>query len=73
MKLLNNWKIIGLLCLTMGLAPFQPEPHIWGKLKWIAGGAKNMQLMDWWDTILHGFPWLLLLRIIVLKLAKMKL
>ena len=32
--------------LTLGLAPFSPEPHIWGKLKWILGGANGMQLMD---------------------------
>ncbi|MEQ8532655.1 MAG: hypothetical protein RIB86_12455 [Imperialibacter sp.] len=50
-----------LLCLTLGLAPFFPEPHIWGKLKWVAGGAVGMQPMDWFDTIFHGFPWLLLI------------
>lgn len=66
----NNWKIILLLCLTLGLAPFFPEPHIIGKLYWIAGGAKGMQLMDWFDTVLHGFPFILLIRIIVLKLVK---
>ena len=46
--------------LTLGLAPFLPEPHIWGKIKWVVGGAKGMQLMDWFDLILHGTPWLLL-------------
>ena len=46
--------------LTLGLAPFSPEPHIWGKLKWIAGGAKGMTLLDWGDTLMHGIPWLLL-------------
>ncbi|WP_166967776.1 hypothetical protein [Yeosuana marina] len=66
----NNWKIILLLCLTLGLAPFFPEPHIIGKLRWIAGGAKGMQLMDWFDTVLHGFPFILLIRIIILKLVK---
>ena len=45
-----------LLCLTLGLAPFVPEPHIWGKLKWIAGGAVGMQLMDYFDVLLHGAP-----------------
>jgi hypothetical protein len=53
-------RTILLLCFTLGLAPFFPEPHIWGKLKWIAGGAVGMQPMDWFDTLLHGFPWLLL-------------
>lgn len=47
-----------LLCLTLGLAPFVPEPHIWGKLKWIAGGAVGMQPMDYFDVLLHGAPWI---------------
>ena len=67
MKLLNDYRIIVLLCLMLGLAPFFPEPHIWGKLKWIAGGANGMQLQDWFDVLLHGFPWLLLIRIILIK------
>lgn len=52
-------------CLTLGIAPFSPEPHIWGKLKWIAGGAKGMGFMDYWDTLLHGAPWILLIIFIV--------
>ena len=65
-ELINNWKIILLLCLILGLAPFFPEPHLWGKLKWIAGGAVGMKPLDWFDLLLHGFPFLLLLRLIVL-------
>ena len=68
MKLLNDWKLITLLCLTLGLAPFVPEPHIIGKLKWLLGGAKGMQFMDWFDLVLHGFPFILLIRLIILKL-----
>lgn len=68
MQLLNNWRIVILLCLTLGLAPFLPEPHIWGKLKWIAGGAAGMQATDWFDVLLHGFPFLLLLRLLLVKL-----
>ena len=70
MKVLNDWKLIILLCLTLGLAPFFPEPHIVGKLKWIAGGAVGMQPMDWFDVVLHGFPWILLLRVIIIKIFK---
>jgi len=66
--LFNNFKIIILLCLTLGLAPFFPEPHIWGKLKWIAGGAIGMQFQDWFDVVFHGFPFLLLIRFVALKL-----
>ncbi len=49
------------LCLTIGLAPFFPEPHIWQKLKWISTGAVGMQAIDWLDVLMHGFPWVLLL------------
>ncbi len=70
MKLLNDWKLVILLCLTLGLAPFFPEPHIWGKLKWIAGGANNMQPMDWFDTLMHGVPFLLLIRLIIVNFTK---
>lgn len=66
--LINNWKLVSLLCLTLGLAPFFPEPHIWGKLKWISGGGTGMQPMDWFDVLLHGSPFLLLIRLILLKL-----
>ena len=61
MKFLFDWKVIALGCVTLGLAPFFPEPHIWGKLRWIAGGAVGMKPIDWFDALLHGFPWLLLL------------
>lgn len=64
-RILNDWKLLGLMCLTLGLAPFTPEPHIWGKLKWIAGGAVGMGPMDWFDTLLHGAPWLLLVTALV--------
>lgn len=66
----NNWKLIILLCLTLGMAPFFPEPHIWGKLKWVAGGATGMEAMDWFDLILHGFPFLLLIRKSILSVVK---
>lgn len=64
---LNNWRFVILLCLTLGLGPFVPEPHIWGKIRWIAGGAKGMAALDWFDFFFHAIPWILLLRLIVLK------
>jgi len=67
---LNNWKLIILLCLTLGMAPFFPEPHFWGKLKWVAGGAVGMNAMDWFDLVFHGAPFLLLLRKTVLSIIK---
>ncbi len=59
-----------ILSLTLGLAPFFPEPHIWGKLKWIAGGAKGMKGMDWFDVVLHGTPWVLLIVLVITKITK---
>lgn len=72
MDLINDWGVVAVACLTLGLAPFYPEPHIWGKLKWVAGGAIGMQPLDWFDLFMHGLPWLLMLRIIVLLLTKQK-
>lgn len=46
-----------LASLTLGLAPFVPEPHLLGKLRWVAGGAVGMQPLDWGDLALHGAPW----------------
>jgi hypothetical protein len=69
-KIYNDWRIIILLCLTLGLAPFLPEPHIFGKIKWLAGGGNGMGPMDYFDVLLHGFPFLLLIRLIIVTIAK---
>ena len=68
MKFLNDWKLIILLCLTLGLAPYYPEPHLWGKIRWLAGGAKGMEAMDYFDVLLHGAPFILLIRLLILKI-----
>ena len=70
MKLLNNWRVIILLCLTLGLAPFLPEPHIVGKLRWLNSGGNGMTIMDYFDVLLHGFPFILLLRFLIIKITK---
>ena len=72
MRFINDWKLVGVLCLTLGLAPFTPEPHIWGKINWILGGAVGLEAKDWFDTFFHGFPYLLMLRIVILKLMGKK-
>jgi hypothetical protein len=64
---LNNWKLWLVVSLTLGLAPFVPEPHIFGKIRWIMGGAVGMKALDWFDFVQHGFPWVLLVRALVLK------
>ena len=47
-----------LACLTLGLARFVPEPHVIGKLRWVIGGAHGMRIVDWFDLLFHGAPWL---------------
>ena len=68
MKILNDWRLVIMMSLTLGLAPFFPEPHIVGKIRWIMGGAVGMKLIDWGDAIFHGLPWLLLIRLVLLKM-----
>lgn len=70
MKLLNQSRLILLLCFTLGLAPYFPEPHLFGKIRWVAGGANGMKALDWFDLLLHGFPFLLLLRLLYLYFRK---
>ena len=65
----NGWFIL-IACVTLGLAPYTPEPHILGKMRWVLGGAKGMQPMDWFDLALHGWPWVLLVRLIVVQIWK---
>ncbi|MBL6446244.1 hypothetical protein JMN32_07990 [Fulvivirga sp. 29W222] len=66
----NNKEIILalVLALTLGLAPFFPEPHILGKLRWVLGGAKGMQFMDYFDLALHGFPWVMLVGAVIKRI-----
>jgi len=59
-----------LLSFTLGLAPFFPEPHLVGKLRWIFGGGQGMQVMDYFDLLLHGAPWIGLIVIGSKKILK---
>lgn len=71
-EIINDWKLLAMMSLTLGLAPFFSEPHIVGKIRWIMGGANGMTLMDWGDFLMHGAPWFLLIRVGVLKLMNKK-
>ena len=66
-KNLNNWKLWLVVSLTLGLAPFVPEPHIFGKVRWIMGGAVGMKVLDWFDFVQHGFPFFFLGRALVIN------
>lgn len=69
-KTLDNWQLWLMASLTLGLAPFLPEPHIVGKIRWILGGAVGMKAIDWFDFVLHGTPWLLFIRALAIKIAR---
>lgn len=60
------WSLLVIACLTLGLAPFVPEPHIWEKLKMLAAGTL-VRPLDIFDFLLHATPFILAL----LKLAMM--
>lgn len=53
--------LVGFLfvALTLGLAPFMPEPHLLEKLKMLFGGELYRPI-DIFDLFLHGIPWLAL-------------
>ncbi|MEJ2005770.1 MAG: hypothetical protein P8X57_12605 [Cyclobacteriaceae bacterium] len=59
----NSRKLLSPLfaSLTLGLAPFYPEPHIIGKIRWLMGGGEGMAAMDYFDVLLHGAPWVWLI------------
>jgi len=55
--------LLVVVCLTLGLAPFTPEPHLLEKLRMLTEG-QLVKPIDIFDLVLHGTPWILL----VLKL-----
>lgn len=67
MKWLDNISVymLVIIALTLGLAPFSPEPHVWEKLRMLANGDLTRWL-DIFDLFMHGAPWLML----ILKLLR---
>jgi len=63
----NSWSFVIVLAIALGLAPLMSEPHLWGKIRWIAGGAVGMKLIDWGDFLMHAAPWVLLIRLAVIE------
>lgn len=61
------FSLLIVLCLTLGLAPFTPEPHIWEKLKMLVAGDL-VKAIDIFDLIMHGTPWVLLIAKLFLML-----
>lgn len=56
--------------LTLGLAPFFPEPHLFGKVRWLMGGAEGMKFPDYFDLLMHGAPWAYLLIVLITLIIK---
>ena len=69
-EITKRLEIINLTLLNFRLSTFFPEPHLLGKLRWIAGGAVGMAFKDWLDVVFHGFPFVLLIRLLFIKLTK---
>ena len=47
------------IALTLGLAPFMPQPHVIEKLHMLFSGTLSKPI-DIFDLLLHGTPWVLL-------------
>lgn len=54
------WTIAIIGALTLGLAPFFPEPHIWEKLKMLVAGTL-VRPIDIFDLLMHAAPWALVI------------
>jgi hypothetical protein len=52
------WAMYIFLCLTLGLAPYNP-PHLWEKLVMLKNGTLKRPV-DWFDLFMHATPWGLL-------------
>lgn len=59
------WLLV-VLSLTLGLAPFYPEPHLWEKLKMLAQGTLTRPI-DIFDLVYHAAAPVLL----IAKLVRM--
>jgi len=68
MKHYLKYAILG--SLTLGLAPFSPEPHIWKQIMNLKHG-RHMPAMDWFDLFLHGAPWIFLI-VVLISMARGK-
>jgi hypothetical protein len=65
MRWLDNipWEIAIIGSLTLGLAPFFPEPHLFEKIRMLFTGTLSRPI-DIFDLLMHAaFPVLLLLKI----------
>ena len=73
MKYLSKLLPIALIAsLTLGLAPFTPQPHVLEKIKWLLEGKKTLAMLDWFDLLMHGTPWVFLVLVLIAKVSEKK-
>ena len=53
---LSSMLFMFIAAIGFALAPFKPEPHLFGKVRWVMGGAEGMGLQDWFNLLMHGLP-----------------
>ncbi|WP_028468734.1 hypothetical protein [Neptunomonas japonica] len=59
------WIVLILGSLTLGLAPFLPQPHLFEKVHMLINGELSRGI-DFFDLFLHGlFPFLLILKAVL--------
>lgn len=64
--------VVVILALTLGLAPFTPQPHVVEKLFMLFSGELSKPI-DIFDLVLHATAWILLaLKLVRTGLVKMK-
>ena len=59
MTSLWSYQVLIVLCLTLGLAPFVPQPHVVEKLRMLFSGTL-VRPIDMFDLAMHGAPWVAL-------------
>jgi len=63
--------VLLVIALTLGLAPFSPQPHVLEKLGMLFSGDLSKPI-DIFDLVLHGTPWVLLaIKLVRLGMVKM--
>ena len=62
------WLLALLAAMTLGLAPFAPEPHIVEKLRMLVHGTL-VRPIDIFDLLMHAAPWL----VVIAKAVRMAL
>lgn len=73
MKVDRSLWMFGGLSAVLALMPVFPEPHLWGKIKWVSGGAVGMKTVDWLDMLFHGGPLFIFLFMVGIQLGKKRI